>query len=105
MHIKQVDERDQKWQLSEPRYRVTFWERLPPLPAPPPAGDGWMSDQYEVEGAEAPEVLAWALREATPNRTFTLWVRVDDRENGLGLVRLAGVDPTVAPENRPSNLR
>src|SRR5687768_7902381 len=98
MRIKQVEE-DEMWQLNEPRYRVTFWSRGELTPA------GWASDQYEVEGAEAPEVLAWALRTATPDRTFTLWVRVDDRAQGLGLVRLAGVDPTVPPENRPSNLR
>jgi hypothetical protein len=45
------------------------------------------------------------MREATPDRVFTLWVRVDDPEKGLGLVRLAGVDPTVPPEAWPKNLR
>jgi hypothetical protein len=97
------------WEHPEPTYWVLFW--TPVCFTQPGAAPGertpvaWASEAFEIEGAEAPEVLAWAMREATPDRTFTLWVRVDEAERGLGLVRLAGVDPTVPPEHRPANLR
>jgi hypothetical protein len=109
MQIQPVDERLQMWELREPTFWVLFW--TPVCFAQPGAVPGsktpvaWASEAFEVEGAEAPEVLAWAMREATPDRVFTLWVRVDDPKNGLGLVRLAGVDPTVPAEAWPANLR
>ncbi|WP_162606141.1 hypothetical protein [Jiangella aurantiaca] len=44
-----------------------------------------------MRGADVHEVIEWAERERG-ERTYTLYVCV--RAEGLGLVRLAGTDPT-----------
>jgi hypothetical protein len=83
VNVKRVDPRDQKWQRDDPTFRVYFWSR---------AAHGAVSDEYEVQGADVTEVLAWA--EADPqHRAFTLYARHDD-PSGVGLIRLAGEDPT-----------
>lgn len=79
MQTMGVDPRDETWELVEPRYRVYFWA-------------GTASDEWEVSGADVQEVLAWAEANRG-DRTYTLYACVP--HDGLGLVRLAGEDPTV----------
>lgn len=82
MKMSPVDPRDQTWELDRPVYRVYFHDT---------AGT---SEEFEVTGADADEVLAWA--EAGRGRgTFVLYACVPG-DPGLGLVRLAGHDPNTA---------
>jgi hypothetical protein len=66
----------------------------------------YVSEEFEVDGADVAAVLAWAeaavlaWAEATasPDRTYTLYALVDC-DGAAGLVRLAGTDPT-APRDK-----
>lgn len=78
MKFTGIDPRDAEWEIPNPRYRVYFH------------GLKGASDEYEIEGADAPEVLAWA-EEMRGDRTFVLYACVP--HDGLGLVRLHGGDP------------
>jgi len=78
MDFKQVDPRDQSWEIDRPKYRVYFHR------------GGGAADEYEVDAADVSEVMKWA--EATRGeRTFVLYACVP--HEGLGLVRLQGSDP------------
>ena len=48
MNIRDVDPRDQSWEIPRPSYRVYFH------------GAGGVSDEYEVNDAEVTEVIHWA---------------------------------------------
>ena len=79
MRIHGVDPRDTRWERHQSTYRVYFWD-----------GAG-TSDEYEIADADVPEVLAWADAEArNTRRTYVLWLRSEDRNDGPGLIRLAG---------------
>ena len=86
MIVTPVDPRDQKWEGDSPGFRVCFWERL--------GQGGYRSDEYEIRGSDVVEVLRWA-EEAKGERSFTVYLCVID-EAGLGVVLLAGTDPTVS---------
>ena len=76
-------------------YRVHFW-RQPP--GEPPSGMGTMAyelDSFEVDGVDVAAVLAWAETTASPDRTYTLYALVHC-DGAAGLVRLAGIDPTMS---------
>ena len=80
MDIRAVDPRDQTWEISRPTYRVYLHD------------ESGAANEYEVEGADVAEVMAWA--EAQRNgRTFVLYACV--YRDGLGLLRLAGSDPNA----------
>ena len=86
MDIRAIDPRDQTWEISRPAYRVYFHD------------DSGAANEYEVEGADVAEVMAWA--EAQRNgRTFALYACVP--RDGLGLLRLAGSDPNALPSRLP----
>ena len=87
MHAMPVDPRDQNWESDSPAYRVYFWQDM-------------ASDEWELSEADIDEVLAWADAHAD-GRTMTVWVVHRDSE-GVGLIRLAGIEPPAAPENWPS---
>ena len=72
MRIHGVDPRDSRWERHHSAYRVYFWD------------DAGSSDEYEIADADVPEVLAWA------HRTYVLWLRSEDRNDGPGPIRLAG---------------
>jgi hypothetical protein len=80
MHVRAVDPRDQTWEISQPRYRVSFND------------ENGAADEYEIEGTDVAGVMSWA--EAQRNgRTFVLYACVP--HDGLGLLRLAGSDPNA----------
>lgn len=81
MQVNRVDPRDQTWEVDQPRYRVHFHEA------------NGTSDEYEVAGADVDQVIAWAEAHRR-ERTYVLYVCVP--ADGLGLVRLAGVDAIAA---------
>jgi hypothetical protein len=78
MDTRGVDPRDQTWEIKHPKYRVYFHDSK------------GASDEYEVEGADVAEVLAW-VDTRRGNRTFVLYACVP--RDGLGLLRLHGSDP------------
>ncbi len=78
MNIRDVDPRDQSWEIPRPSYRVYFHDA------------GGVSDEYEVNDAEVTEVIHWAELHKG-DRTFVLYACVP--HDGLGLLRLAGSDP------------
>lgn len=80
-----IDPRDAMWEIPNPRYRVYFHDSK------------GASDEYEIEGADVPEVLAWA-EEKRNARTFVLYACVP--RDGLGLLRLHGCDPNEPGSER-----
>ena len=81
-----MDPRDERWEVWQPAYRVCFWRSLQ---------GGYRSREFELSGGDVLEVLSWADRNAEDGETFTLHVTASSPE-GLGLIRLAGDDPTRA---------
>jgi hypothetical protein len=73
-----IDPRDAAWEIPNPRYRVYFHDSK------------GAADEYEIQGADVSEVLAWA-EENRGDRTFILYACVP--QDGLGLLRLHGHDP------------
>jgi len=78
MDVHAVDSRDQSWEVDAPHYRVYFHDA------------SGASEEHEVSRADVVEVLAWA-EAGRGTRTYVLYACVS--RDGLGLVRLAGVDP------------
>jgi hypothetical protein len=90
VNVHPVDPRDQTSEVDAPRYRVCFW-------------NGSDSDEYEITGADVPEVLAWADRSAA-GRTYSLWACLPaGHEVGVNLVRLAGWDRPAGDVGRPDH--
>lgn len=95
MRVRPIDPRDESWGVDDPVYRVYFWSRPPGSPDVPADSMMWVSDEYEISGApDVGAVLAWARATVGPDRLFTMYAVVKNRE-GVGLLRLAGVDPTA----------
>ncbi len=95
MRVMPIDPRDQRWESDRPAYRVYFWRSLGPGEL-----SGWESDEWELTETDVDEVLAWADAHAG-GRTMSLWVVHRDAD-GVGLIRLAGLDPTADPQSWPS---
>lgn len=66
-----------------------FWQQLGGHP-----DSGWASEEWQVEDADATEVLAWAARDKS-SRAFTLYVCCSC-DGDPGLIRRFGVDPTTS---------
>jgi hypothetical protein len=80
-----VDPRDTNWEVGEPAYRVYFWSQ-------PRPGEMWVSDEWELTGADVTGALRWANDNAD-SRRFVLYARIDTAQ-GPGLIHLLGIDPT-----------
>jgi hypothetical protein len=90
VNVDRVDPRDQTEGVDAPRYRVYFWH-------------GSHSEEYEITGADVPEVLAWADLSAA-GRTYSLWACLPGSDEvGVKLVRLAGWDPQAGDVGRPDH--
>ena len=90
VEVEQVDPGDVGWGHDRPAYRVHFWDRRASAGG---GGTEWRSDEWRVADArEVDEVLAWAATHAA-GRRVELLVEVT-ASAGLGVVRLAGIDPT-----------
>ena len=91
MKVLRVDPRDAQWEDVHPVFRVYFWDGT----------DAWSSDEYEVADADVAEVLAWARSQLPVKGTeFTVYLQRREADR-VGLVLLAGRDPT-APGEPPS---
>jgi hypothetical protein len=91
-----IDPRDQRRESDSPAYRVYFWQSVGSG-----EGSGWQSEEWELTEADVDEVLAWADAQAG-GRTMSVWVVVHRDAGGVGLIRLAGIDPTADPGAWPS---
>ena len=80
LDARPVDPRDQMWEVHEPKYRVYFWD------------DHVCSDEWELTGCDVQAALQWA-QDSADGRSFTFYAVAVGSE-GLGLIRLLGVDPT-----------
>jgi hypothetical protein len=101
--IRGVDPRDTRWEIDEPAFRVYFWQ----APVRNEAGlqvGMWVSDEYEVTGADILEVISWAYRHAGAHLSFVVYVLVPS-DDGPGLVRIHGTDPTSADATTSLTLR
>lgn len=102
MHIEGVDPRDIRWEKVDPVYRVYFWHQ-PGVPVEDRREDVmYRCDEHRITGAsDVHEVIAWAEQTAQPEQTYVLYVEHRDhgRRDELGLILLAGVDPTVPDES------
>ena len=84
MDIRPVDPRDIRWEIDDPAYRVYLWR-------PDPAGSGWISEEWEITGADVAGVREWAEEQAN-GRRFVLYARAETAD-GPGLIRLQGAEP------------
>lgn len=83
MRFESVDPRDTSWECPQPVYRVYFW-----------SGPG-LSDEYRLVGAsDVHEAIAWADERLPDGDQYLLYVEQSDAGR-LGLVRLAGTEPTA----------
>lgn len=88
MQVRRVDPRDIRWEIDTPAYRVYFWSRPGDHP-----DSSWASDEWQIEGADVQEVMAWAGTDKS-RRAYTLYVCCT-RGTEPGLIRLHGSDPTA----------
>lgn len=94
MIVDGVDPPEACWEDDTPAYRVYFWHQPPAPPGVRQEQVMYSSDEYRLQGAvDVQEVLAWVSARARPDQTFTLYAEHQD-EDGVGLLRLSGVDPT-----------
>jgi hypothetical protein len=92
---QQIDPRDTRWEIDSPGYRVYFWHSQSPGKDSMRTSDEWqLTDVDDVIG-----VMRWA--ESNSNgRQFVIYATALTEE-GLGLIRLFGLDPAA---NQPTNL-
>ena len=97
MEAKPVDPRDIEWERPQPTYRVYFWEQAPAVPSVEGAVPGWRCEEWRLsDAADAHEVLRW-IPTVSRDRSYTLYVETcSGAEERLGLIRLAGTDPTIS---------
>jgi CspA family cold shock protein len=76
-----VDPCDQRWEVDRPTYRFALW-----------SANGAVS-WHQLDGLYVGEVLAWAAERALGGQAVVYVVHRD--HNGLGLIRLAGTDPSA----------
>jgi hypothetical protein len=88
MRAQLVDPRDTQWEVDRPAYRVYFWRQLDGG-----VDAGWASEEWQIEGADVREVLAWADADAS-RRPYILYV-CSTSDGEPGLIRLSGQDPTA----------
>lgn len=79
MDAQLIDPRDEAWEITRPRFRVYFWT-------------GTASEDYELHGTDVHGAIDWAETQRG-ERTYTLYACAE--VDGLGLIRLAGEDPTA----------
>ena len=91
VQIVRVDERDNNWEDSGPRFRVY-------LHGSGETTHGW-TDTYDITGADVLQVIDWAQRQAGGSLTYAVALVYDDEARGQlnpgcarGLVWLVGMD-------------
>jgi len=83
-------------------YRVSFWQQQTPPPGSQvrPEDAGWSEEYWDISAEDVHEVIAWADEKAGSERTYTLYIRLDDdgrwADESL-FVQIAGANPTRDP--------
>lgn len=90
LQANSVDPRDVTWEIIDPQFRVHFWHQEDSSNPQ----SSWVSDEWELSGADVTDVLGWAEKHAV-GRSFSVYV-VLSRGDGLGSIRIAGIDPTAS---------
>jgi hypothetical protein len=92
VEIVQVDERDNNWENSHPRFRVYLHG------SDETTTHGW-TDTYDITGADVLQVIDWAQRQAGESLTYAVALVYDDGAFeqlnpgcARGLVWLVGID-------------
>jgi hypothetical protein len=81
-----VDERDAKWEVDSPPFRVFLWT------------GGYACAAYELIGVDVQQAIAWAEEQAAgTERTYTLFACHTNVDGRYGMLRLAGGEPTHDP--------
>lgn len=104
VQVTRVDERDNGWEDSHPRFRVYLHG------SGEKSTDGW-TDTYDITGADVLQVIDWAQRRAGQELTYAVaLVHTDnnrERPNAgffPGLVWLIGMDGNGSTEGNPDGL-
>lgn len=90
MHVEPVDERTSEWADHRPRFRVYLFD------GGGEPGSSLDTSTYDVTGAEALEVIAWAEEQAGDHGLYAVAL-VGDRGGRKGLTWLQGIDANAAP--------
>ena len=92
MEVRGVDERDNSWERSDPRFRVYLHGSGETLT------HGWTAT-YDIIGADVLQVIDWAQRQAGDSLTYAVALVWDDKareqtppDRVRGLVWLLGTD-------------
>jgi hypothetical protein len=92
IQIVQVDERDNNWENSHPRFRVYLHG------SSDATTHGW-TDTYDITGADVLQVIDWAQSQAGDSLAYAVALVSDDRASeqlnpgrARGLVWLVGID-------------
>jgi hypothetical protein len=88
MRATLIDPRDQTTQVDNPTYRVYFWTE-----------GGGAKEEWELSGADLPEVLEWIPAHST-GRSHSLWA-VTRSPGEVCLIRLQGIDLDSDPDSWP----
>ncbi len=89
MHVEPVDERTSSWEDHRPRFRVYLFEGSD--------GGGFATSTYDVTGAEALEVIAWAEDQAGADDLYAVALVSRNPRGELGLTWLQGIDANDGP--------
>jgi hypothetical protein len=91
INARRIDPRDESWGIDRPSYRVYFWH-----PQGTTEDSMWASDEWELTDADdVAAVMSWA-ESNSDGRQFVIYVTALTQE-GVGLVRLFGLDPSAQP--------
>lgn len=95
-----VDERDNSWERSDPRFRVY-------LHGSGASSTGGWTATYDITGADVLQVIDWAQRQAGDSLTYAVALVHDDQAHeqsnaghGRGLIWLLGMDGNDVASSR-----
>lgn len=90
MHVEPIEERTSDWEDHRPRFRVLLFEPIEGTPS-------FRTSTYDVTGAEALEVLAWAEDQAGDEGLYAVALVGQNARGEQGLTWLQGIDANSAP--------
>ncbi len=99
MRTRRVDERDSKWEVDFPTFRVFVW-RQQAIAGDASESMGWEVDVYELANVDVHQAISWAEDRVGSNGMYTLFVCHTNSNGEMGMLRLAGIEPTRDPTDR-----
>lgn len=99
VRIVPVDERDNSWEVHEPRFRVYLHRSAQ-------STTHGSTDTYDITGADVLQVIDWAQKQAGDSLTYAVALVWDDKAaeelnpgHGRGLIWLVGMDGNDSAAN------